>query len=272
MPAERRGKRGLFGRYAAFYDALSADKDYAAECRYLARLFARHARRPVRTILSLGCGTGNHDLPLALRGFRVTGVDRSSGMLARYREKAVAAGLPLDVRRGDLRSARLGRRFDAVISMFAVIGYQVTDRDLARALATCAAHLRPGGVLVFDVWHGPAVLADPPGARTRTVKEGADRIVRHSRSRTDMARHVVSVTFRTERFSGGRRVESVVEEHPMRFFFRDEIEVVLARVGLEGVAFLPFGKTAGRPTERDWNLTVVARRGSARRRVPGSRP
>jgi predicted TPR repeat methyltransferase len=55
----------VFGNYARFYDNLYSDKDYAAECRYLEKLFRRHSGRGVRSILDLGCGTGNHDLPLA---------------------------------------------------------------------------------------------------------------------------------------------------------------------------------------------------------------
>ncbi|MBK7972225.1 MAG: methyltransferase domain-containing protein [Deltaproteobacteria bacterium] len=172
-PARRRAPRAPFGeRYAALYDELYADKDYAAECRYLERLFARFGARRVRSVLSLGCGTGGHDLILARKGLRVTGVDRSPGMLAAYRAKAAAAGIVADVVHGDVRSVRLERRFDAVISMFAVIGYQVGDADLAGALATAAAHLAPCGLFVFDVWYGPAVLADPPRDRTKTVATG----------------------------------------------------------------------------------------------------
>ena len=52
----------VFDRYARFYDVLYRDKDYAAECRYLERIFDRHSPRRVRSVLDLGCGTGGHAL------------------------------------------------------------------------------------------------------------------------------------------------------------------------------------------------------------------
>lgn len=258
----RRGAREPFGaRYAALYDDLYAHKDYAGECRYLERLFARFAARPVRSVLSLGCGTGGHDLLLAARGLRVTGVDRSEGMLAAYRAKASAGGLVPNVVHGDLRVVRLGRRFDAVISMFAVIGYQVTDADLAAAFTTAAAHVARGGLFVFDVWYGPAVLADPPRDHTKTVTSASgERIVRHTRCALDALAQTVAVTFETERFAGRRRLERVTETHPMRFFFPRELGLALSGAGLELRAIVPFGRTRGRPTATDWTVTVLGTR------------
>ena len=39
-------------------------------------------------ILDMGCGTGRHAIELARRGYRVTGVDISSGMLAEAEKAA----------------------------------------------------------------------------------------------------------------------------------------------------------------------------------------
>lgn len=260
--ARRRAARQPFGaRYAALYDELYAEKDYAAECRYLERLFERFGARRVRSVLSLGCGTGGHDLLLARRGFEVTGVDRSPGMLAAYRAKARAAGIEPDVVRGDVRRVRLARRFDAVISMFAVIGYQVSDADLAGSFATAAAHLRRGGLFVFDVWYGPAVLADPPRERTKTIAAAnGERVVRHTRCALDELAQTVAITFETERLAGARRLERVVESHPMRFFFPRELGLALADAGLGVTAIVPFGRTRGRPSTSDWTVTVLAKR------------
>ncbi len=46
--------------------------------------------KPGATILDVGCGTGRHSVELARRGFAVTGVDLSDGMLAEARKHAAA--------------------------------------------------------------------------------------------------------------------------------------------------------------------------------------
>jgi SAM-dependent methyltransferase len=254
-----------FDRYAKFYDLLYRDKDYAAECDCLEGLFARFARRPVQSVLDLGCGTGGHALLLAGRGYRVAGVDRSPGMLAAARRKARAAGLEARFTRGDIRRVRLGTRFDAVISMFAVLGYQTEDRDILAALATAGAHLSPGGLLIFDVWFGPGVLADPPASRTREVREGKTRVVRHTASTMDLARQVVSVNFDVEATEGRTCTERCREEHRMRFFFPREIALLLGATGLTPRLLAPFLRPWEEPGQGDWNVMVVAQKGPGRR-------
>lgn len=251
----------VFGaRYAALYDALYAHKDYPGECRYLERLFCRHAARPIRDVLSLGCGTGNHDLLLAQCGFRLTGVDRSTAMLARYREKFRSNDLMPEAHRGDIRAVRLDRQFDAVIAMFAVFGYMVSDADLAAALTTAATHLRRGGLLVFDAWNGLAILGDPPHTNRREMAVGDERLVRCASCRTDWLRQVTQIRFITERWRGRRRVDRVIETHPMRHFFPRELGLALVAAGFELAAILPFGKVTGQPSATDWTIAVVARR------------
>ena len=58
----------VFQEYAKFYNDLYRDKDYAAECSFLADVFSTFSAEPVKTILDLGCGTGGHAL-LDVSGF-----------------------------------------------------------------------------------------------------------------------------------------------------------------------------------------------------------
>ena len=52
----------VFGPYSRYYDLLNRDKDYDGEVEYVAGLLRRHSKRPVRSVLDVGCGTGSHDL------------------------------------------------------------------------------------------------------------------------------------------------------------------------------------------------------------------
>jgi len=70
----------VFGsEYAGAYDAIYGDKDYAAECDLVERIFKTYGYGVVQSVMDLGCGTGGHALPLAERGYEVSGIDRSGG-------------------------------------------------------------------------------------------------------------------------------------------------------------------------------------------------
>ena len=136
----------VFGTtYANAYDALYRDKDYSSEVDLIERILAEHGCGGRRRLLDLGCGTGNHAIPLAQRGHTVTGIDISSGMLAQAVDKAKSAKLPAGTAlpvfaEGDLRRLELQQRFEAVLMMFAVLGYQQQNADLIAALETVKRH------------------------------------------------------------------------------------------------------------------------------------
>ena len=87
------GVSDMFGRdYADVYDAIYRDKNYEGEVDLIERILARHGLQGARHLLDLGCGTGNHALPLARRGHTVVGVDRSPPMLAQSPREGVSCG------------------------------------------------------------------------------------------------------------------------------------------------------------------------------------
>jgi 2-polyprenyl-3-methyl-5-hydroxy-6-metoxy-1,4-benzoquinol methylase len=119
----------LFTGYASYYDIFYAQKDYNLECEFVINIMNSLSFQEVRSILDLGCGTGGHVLPLAERGYHMTGVDISEGMIEQARRKSTESNIEAEFRLGDIRSLDLGKTFDAVISMFAVMGYQTGNDD-----------------------------------------------------------------------------------------------------------------------------------------------
>src|SRR4051812_7343072 len=136
-------KMSVFGAYSQYYDLLYKDKDYRGEADYVCSLIERH-HPGARAVLDLGCGTGRHALLLAENGYRMTGVDRSPEMLATANAQLASAdsasaarlassGAAPEFREGDVRSVRVGQRFDVVVSLFHVMSYQTSNADLQAA-------------------------------------------------------------------------------------------------------------------------------------------
>lgn len=250
-----------FAGYASFYDSLYADKDYEAECDFVVEVLDSQEIGRGASILDLGCGTGGHAIPLARRGYEVAGVDRSGMMVERARAKVADETLPVEFLVGDVRDAVLDRRFDAVISMFAVVSYQLTDEDLLATLATARRHLAQGGVFLFDVWFGPAVLAERPEVRTKRVElPDGGSITRVAQPAHDEAANTVTVSYEVTRAdSAGATLEHTRESHTVRYLFTEELERLLVASGFELVALGPFGDLSREPTKADWNVSAVAR-------------
>ena len=248
-----------FAEYARFYDSLYADKNYEAECDYLAATFERYESTP-ESILDLGCGSGSHAGLLSRRGYETVGVDISPDMIRQAKIKADAEDLKVKYEIGDVRSIDLGRTFGAVIEMFAVMSYQLTDDDLLADMRTARRHLAPGGLFVFDAWYGPAVVAQKPGDTSKSVDlPTGEKIERTATSVMDEKAHTVEVSYDVKRLYKGDVVDEMQETHRVRYLFADEIEQLLGKAGFEVLEMTPFLDPEGELGDETWNLSVVAR-------------
>ncbi|MFH1726586.1 MAG: class I SAM-dependent methyltransferase [Elusimicrobiota bacterium] len=124
------------------------EKDAESQVRGIPRLIRLS---PPAAILDLCCGAGRHAVRLAERGFRVTGLDQSAPLLGQAAEAARAAGVSLDLRRGDMRRLRFRARFDAVLNLFTSFGYFPTEAEDLAVLRGIWRSLKPGGTLLVDV-------------------------------------------------------------------------------------------------------------------------
>ena len=255
----------VFGRgYADQYDLLYSDKDYEAECDLLEEVFRRYGDGDIHSILDLGCGTGNHVIPLAHRGYQVTGVDLSPEMLAHAQRKAQTSLQPVTCHlptflQGDVRSIDLGQTFDVVLMMFAVLSYQLTNDDVAAALRVVRRHLRPGGLFVFDVWYGPAVLAIRPGDRVKVIPTPDGQLIRAASGQLDVRHHLCEVSYQLWQLSGDRVVSTSEECHCMRYFFPLELDYLLAQAHMKLEMLAAFPQIQEEADESSWNVLGVGR-------------
>ena len=119
---------------------ISPPEDYAVEASGFTEAIEGNSTLQAKTVLDLGCGGGHNDFHLK-KNYDVTGVDISEGMLANARKLNPEARY----RQGDMRTARLDTKFDAVIIADSIM-YMQTEGDMLAAFRTAFEHLKPGGV------------------------------------------------------------------------------------------------------------------------------
>src|SRR5215475_7863863 len=131
------------------------------EVDFLAHCFKRYAKRSVRRVLDIACGTGPHLARLADRGYDMVGLDLSSSNIKFLRERLTAKQQAADLIVGDMTDFRLPAPVDAAICMQDSQGHLLTNEQLVAHLKAVARAVRPGGLYVFDrymvsSWTDPA--------------------------------------------------------------------------------------------------------------------
>ena len=201
--------------------------------------------------LDLGCGPGRHAVPLARRGFRVTAVDLSAFHLARARERAVAAGVEVELVRADMRAFVRPDAFELALSLFTSFGYFEDRADDLRVLQNVRRSLRPGGVLVMDVV-GKERLARVlhPTVSQRTA-DGALLVQRH---------HIVDDWSRVRNeWTVVRDGRARTFEFVLRIYSGQELRALLGAAGFTRIDLR--GALDGRPYDLEAErLVAVARR------------
>ena len=227
------------------------------------RFYADLAADSGGPVLEYGCGNGRIALPIARSRVEVTGVDLSAQMLADLRRRL--AREPPDVRgcvtlkRGDMRSVRLCRRFLLVLCTFNAFLHLYTQRNVERFLARMREHLTPRGELIFDISiPEPLELArDPSRAyhapRFLYPRDEGDVLVKYSeRFDYDKVRQVLFVAME---FTPAGHGEGWMTPLAHRQFFPAELDALLHYNGFETTA--RHGDFDGAPLGPDSSHLIV---------------
>ncbi len=199
----------------------------------------------------LGCGRGRHAIPLARRGYAVTGVDLSDKMLRLARTRSEKDGVRVEWVREDMRTFCRRAAFDACLSLFTSFGF-FSDRENQAVLDNVGRSLKPGGRLLLDLRNagkGLARLADLD--ETREIASGTLKMsIRYDQvSRRARAEHVL-----TRR--DGIRIASAFD---VRIYSGEELSRMIGNAGMRVTDI--FGSLTGAPfDEASSRMVLVAAR------------
>ncbi len=173
--------------------------------------------------LELAIGTGRVAVPLAERGVPVTGIELSAPMVARLREKADEAAIPVVM--GDMATARAEGEYRLVYLVFNTISNLLTQDEQVACFANAARHLEPGGRFVVELWV-PDLRRLPPdrGATVEVSEPGYLLIDTYDVLRQHVVSHHVE-------FGDGRQAR--LGRSPHRYVWPAELDLMARLAGFE---------------------------------------
>ena len=223
-------------------------------------------------ILELGAGTGRVALPLAQGGREVVGLDASTAMLDRARQKLsnsrLAKGGSLELVEGDMTAFDLGKRFGMILVAADTFQHLLTTKQQQACLECVARHLEPNSIFAFSVRSPASVAWDDAGLPspllldwTRTDPDTGDLVMKVVAGEADPARMVRRQTYIYDRVHEGAVSRSVFVAE-LRYSTQAELELLLQHVGLRVTHV--YGDYDLTPVGVGDNLIFVARPGGRR--------
>jgi len=228
---------GFGENYSQLYDIFYFDKDYDKEVGMLEDIFKRHGCNPRDSILDIGCGTGNHAIRMAKKGYKVTGVDPSE--------------------EGSLPNLNLNKKYDGIECMFNVINYVLEDNDVLKSFKNIYNILENKGVFIFDFRNAFPSLKSYSPTKVLNISDNKKNVVRISQSSINPRTRIFHTKYKCVVFQNNSFVEKFNDEHYVRAFFPGEIKRFLFESKFKLKEMFPFGKPGKEVTKDDWNIIGV---------------
>lgn len=271
----------VFQKYADYYDEIYLQKDYKKEVSFLGSVIKKYSPAKVKNILSLGCGTASHDILLAKKGFSILGLDKSPKMIEIAKQKAKEEGVKIDFKVADASNFKVAKKFDFAMAMFNIAGYMTENSAIEGMLKNVSKSLKRGSLLVFDAWYGPAVLKDRPQNRAKKFLKDGKEITRLTTQTINTEKSIIDITFtikaggnppsqtgdpaepasltsRHKASDGQRKITQ--ENHPMRFWYLQEMEYFLNKNGFALVKACNFMDLNSSVSENKWDIFIIAKK------------
>jgi hypothetical protein len=155
---------------------------------------------------------------------------------------------------------QLGRRYDAVLALFHVVSYQVSNAQLQAVFKNAAAHLNQDGLFIFDFWYTPAVYAQQPSVRVKRMADEQVEITRIAEPVIYANENRVDVNYTIyARNKVDGSVQTLQERHPMRHFSLPEIDLLAQMTGFKRIHAEEFLSNA-QPSPQTWGVCVTLKK------------
>jgi SAM-dependent methyltransferase len=212
-----------------YYEIEKVGRKFEDEIDFLRKLFGKYS---IKSIVDLGCGSGEHVFALYQKGFEICGIDISDSMIDIAKKRYPDCNFQL----ADLQSYKIEKLVDAIMCMFGTFNYIIKDEDIINSLKNIRDNIHPKGILVLEIWNSSPVkkIKRKAIAPVSLSKVGNVMIKRNRGFRvannSDGVDNLVEVNF-----IFNLNQEIVKDRHLMRVFSFSEIENLLSLSGFNVV-------------------------------------
>ncbi|WP_440676619.1 class I SAM-dependent DNA methyltransferase [Candidatus Pelagibacter sp. HIMB1593] len=244
----------VFDNYSNFYDIFYKNKDYISEKNYILNLFKKYKLKKNK-LLEFGSGSGKHGRLLAKEGYSVHGIEKSKKMISLAEQ---GDGFTCEV--GDICKLNLGKKFDAIFSLFHVMSYQTINSQINQVFKSANMHLIKNGLFIFDAWFTPGVNYQQPSVRYKRIKHENLEIYRIAEPKNITNSNIVDINYTILiKDTNNNSLETITEKHSMRHFSVPEIKFFAENNGFEHLNSEEF-LTGKVPSKDTWTICNVFRK------------
>jgi len=132
---------------AQYYDLLFQEKDYDRETDFIKQVIKKYLPG-AKSILDVGCGTGNHLNMLVGRFETLYGVDLNPEIINVAKKKSSKIKYFV----GSLADFNINLKFDVITCLYSVFNYNQTINAAEKTLQNFKKHLNPGGIIIIALY------------------------------------------------------------------------------------------------------------------------
>ena len=204
-----------------FYHILYENRDYKEAQRFIDNLENYFSFRTTDHILDLACGKGRFAKYLNQRGYEVTGIDLSEQSI---KEAKAFANMRLHFHAGDMRALPENKTYHYVLNMFTSFGYFNTEIENEKAIASMAAVLNLGGILVLDFLNTQRIITTLPQEFSKK-NNGIEFHIRKDIKDSFIIKDI-SFEVNNEFYSFQERVMAISQEMFERYFEKNNLKII----------------------------------------------